>query len=409
MLRYRDLLLLTAFSYSARSACGSRHVKIEQPITAAADLAANSATDSALSADSNPPQADEHRIVACVQLRNELPYLIEWIEFHRVMGFTHMVIYDDFSSDNVTMLETLYKEHQRSYLTVVPPFAAGQDKFTHRAKTAEHCFLNFHHLADWMINMDVDEFVWSPSYPSLQQYFRSEVPSANHILHVGATRFGWSGQRDRFTYSLQLVANDSSRSVKLVNPNGVQLLVSSHTHRAADQRFNEPEEILKQSNKLCQQYAQELGEWSPCTNDYNGNFGKTFVRTHNAMSVWTHGGNVRLPYSNGNLPYTDIGLNNGGDIESEVCPSPICARADPFKLHIYHFRAPSMADSTKKNAEMGDVDEAALHKATAEQLAKSDALYEEETWFFNQIRDISLVRFADLLRERIAPLLSPLL
>lgn len=202
-------------------------------------------------------------------------------------------------------------------------------------------------------------------------------------------------------------ADDPGHSVKLVNPNGIQLLVSSHIHRAADQRFNEPEEILKQSNERCQLWAKELGEWSPCTNDYSGKFGKTFVRTRNAMSVWTHGGNVRLPYSSGDLPYTDIGMNNGGDLDSGVCPSPICARADPSQLHIYHYRAPSMADSTKKNAEMEDVDGAALDKATAEQLAKSDALYEEETWFFNQIRDVSLVKYAEALRERIAPLLSP--
>lgn len=122
-----------------------------------------------------------------------------------MMGFTHIVVYDDSSSDNVTMLEALYKEHGRGYLTVIPPFGAGQDKFTHRAKTAEHCFLNFHHMADWMINIDVDEFVWSPSHANLQQYFRSEVPAANHILQVGATRFGWSGQRERFTYLLHQV------------------------------------------------------------------------------------------------------------------------------------------------------------------------------------------------------------
>ena len=123
-----------------------------------------------------------------------------------MMGFSHMVIYDDFSSDNVTMLDTLYKEHQRSYLTVVPPFGVGQDKFTHRAKTAEHCFINFHHLADWMINIDVDEFLApSPKYAHLSDYFRHEVPETTHILQVGATRFGWSGQRNRFTYRLQEV------------------------------------------------------------------------------------------------------------------------------------------------------------------------------------------------------------
>ena len=195
-------------------------------------------------------------------------------------------------------------------------------------------------------------------------------------------------------------------SVELINPNGIQLLVSTHTHRAPDARFKEPEFILEQADEHCRDYDKNLGEWSPCTNDYEGKFGKAFIRTERAMSVWTHGGNVRLPSSDGTHPYTDIGLSNGGDLKSGLCPAPICERADPFKLHIYHFRSPSMADSSKKSMEMEGGDGEMVAQATQQQLEKSDAAYEAETWFFNQIRDISLMRFAAPLRERIAPLLS---
>ena len=202
------------------------------------------------------------------------------------------------------------------------------------------------------------------------------------------------------------VTDSTGVSVELRNPNGVQLLVDTHVHRAPDQRFMEPEKILRQANEFCRGYDESLGEWSPCTNDYDGKFGKAFIRTDKAMSVWTHGGNVRLPFSSGNLPYTDIGLSNGGDLDSGACPSPICERSDPFKLHIYHFRSPSMADSTKKNVEMADLGASESAEAMQEQLQKSDAEYAAETWFFNQVRDISLAMYAGPLRERIAPLLS---
>ncbi len=197
------LLLFLLIGNTLSGASASRHVKIEQAAKAEV-VTGRVGADPHMQA-AVPSSADQLRILACVQLKNELPYLVEWVEFHHMMGFTHMVIYDDFSSDNVTMLEALYRQHGRTYLTVVPPFGASEDKFTHRAKTAEHCFLNYHYMADWMINIDLDEFVWSPSYPTLQQYFMNEVPAANHILQVGATRFGWSGQRDRFTYSLHEV------------------------------------------------------------------------------------------------------------------------------------------------------------------------------------------------------------
>ncbi len=200
--------------------------------------------------------------------------------------------------------------------------------------------------------------------------------------------------------------NEAGASVELRNPNGVQLLVDTHIHRAPDQRFNEPEIILRQANEYCRNYDETLGEWSPCTNDYDGKFGKAFIRVDKAMSVWTHGGNVRLPYSDGNLPYTDIALSNGGDLDSGACPQPICERSDPFKIHIYHFRAPSMADSSKKNVEMEGLNADEVARTMHEQLQKSDAAYDAETWFFNQIRDISLMKYAAPLRERIAPLLS---
>ena len=49
------------------------------------------------------------RLVACAQLKNEVPYVVEWIEFHRLVGFSHLVIYDDYSTDNIGLLETLYR------------------------------------------------------------------------------------------------------------------------------------------------------------------------------------------------------------------------------------------------------------------------------------------------------------
>ena len=51
----------------------------------------------------------------------------------------------------------------------------------------------------------LQEFVWSPKYANLEDFFRHEVPANNHVLYMGATRFGWSGMRHRFTYSLQEV------------------------------------------------------------------------------------------------------------------------------------------------------------------------------------------------------------
>lgn len=123
----------------------------------------------------------------------------------------------------------------------------------------------------------------------------------------------------------------SGHSVELINPNGVQLLTTSHIHRAPDARLGEPEQLLKDSNADCVKWAKEIGEWSPCTNDYDNKFGKTFLRTAHARSVWTHGGALGGEFGK-------VILRNGADLHTADCPSPTCEQADSRLLHIYHFR-----------------------------------------------------------------------
>ena len=60
--------------------------------------------------------------------------------------------------------------------------------------------------------------------------------------------------------------------------------------RAPDKRFGEPEEILAAVNPDCRRWQEEIGPESPCTNDFQGRFGKTFLRSAHARALWTHGG-----------------------------------------------------------------------------------------------------------------------
>ena len=45
----------------------------------------------------------------CSLMKNEVPYLVEWVEFHRLMGFSYIAMYDDGSTDNAMLAETLYR------------------------------------------------------------------------------------------------------------------------------------------------------------------------------------------------------------------------------------------------------------------------------------------------------------
>ncbi|KAK9862114.1 hypothetical protein WJX84_000220 [Apatococcus fuscideae] len=109
-------------------------------------------------------------------MKNEVPYAVEWIEFHRLMGFDHIVIYDDFSADNASMLNSLYQQHDRHYLTVEPGIQ-DDDPRIRRIKSAADCFTKYREQSDWLIHLDIDEFIWSPLYPDVPTYFMREVPT----------------------------------------------------------------------------------------------------------------------------------------------------------------------------------------------------------------------------------------
>ncbi|KAK9835115.1 hypothetical protein WJX84_009445, partial [Apatococcus fuscideae] len=287
------------------------------------------------------------RLLACALMKNEVPYVVEWVEFHRVMGFDHIVVYDDFSADNATLLNELYIQHDRHYLTVEQGIW-DEDPRIRRIKSAWDCYAKYKDQSDWLIHLDIDEFIWSPIYPDLPAYFLHEISTETHIVYAGATRFGFNGQKSRHSYALHR-AQYGEEQVQLTNLAGVQLLTDTHIMRAPDSRWAEPEEIIHASLAVCQGPPK-----SKCTNDNNGLHGKTFVRSSLAHGLWTHGGSVKGdfgPHRADEWGFRVVSLGNGGAMHTDDCPAPICQPSGIAKLHIYHMRSPSIEDAAKKNAD----------------------------------------------------------
>ena len=40
------------------------------------------------------------KINVCSIIKNEAPYLLEWVLFHKLIGVDKFVLYDDYSTDN---------------------------------------------------------------------------------------------------------------------------------------------------------------------------------------------------------------------------------------------------------------------------------------------------------------------
>jgi hypothetical protein len=143
-----------------------------------------------------------HYLTACLIFKDSAPYLDEWIRFHLQVGFDHLYLYDNDSSDD--------------YASVIEPLVASGHVTLHKCpgtgqqiKAFQHCLDSYRTGARWIAFIDDDEFLFPAETVSLPEI----LPDYEQYAGVGASwlLFGSNGHRTQ--------------------PRG--LVLENYTHRAA--------------------------------------------------------------------------------------------------------------------------------------------------------------------------------
>jgi hypothetical protein len=92
-------------------------------------------------------------IVAC--MKNEAPYLKEWIEFHKLVGFEHFYLYDNQCTDDT---REVLKPYEESGLVTVNELPLPNCQLA----AYYHALYSYRYECDWMAFIDIDEFLFSP-------------------------------------------------------------------------------------------------------------------------------------------------------------------------------------------------------------------------------------------------------
>lgn len=93
-------------------------------------------------------------IVTC--MKNECPYILEWIAYHLTIGFTHFVVATNGCSDGtVRMLRQLQRAGLVTHVPNPPPHNRGPQKTGYYRCRNRPAVRN----ADWLMTLDADEFV----------------------------------------------------------------------------------------------------------------------------------------------------------------------------------------------------------------------------------------------------------
>jgi hypothetical protein len=126
-------------------------------------------------------------LAVCAIFKNEGPYLLEWIAYHRVIGFDHFVLYDNDSTDGG--VDVIDASPLASHCTVVHwPERPGQ------LSAYRHFIRNHANRFDWAAFIDLDEFLLPLGDASLRQLLQSW--SRYSAVLVSWRIFGSSGWQE---------------------------------------------------------------------------------------------------------------------------------------------------------------------------------------------------------------------
>jgi len=145
-------------------------------------------------------------------VRNEAPYLAEWIAWHKMLGFDHFLIYTNDNTDNTK--EILEKISRLGFLTWFELFPEA-DKSPQMVAFNEAVKWLHEHQPEWAALFDVDEFLNLKQDASLDDFLNRfpdadaiainwKIFGSSHLTEkgIGLTpeRFLWSAHEDYFEH-----------------------------------------------------------------------------------------------------------------------------------------------------------------------------------------------------------------
>lgn len=195
-----------------------------------------------------------HRIVLCAKVAAaEAPYIVEWVEFHRQQGIEKFALYlDDYPStrlggaqlDQIRLLPELY-EKRMNLPTLINIYSGAsflqaesaeqllrvKDVTTQMHRLVQqsmllHCQRKYETTAEWILHIDVDEFLYAPKHPTIAEYLQSLYTADTRIgrayrsgnlssLYISPVNFGMAAT-DLLSPRVALVSDPVTADVRLL-------------------------------------------------------------------------------------------------------------------------------------------------------------------------------------------------
>ena len=187
--------------------------------------------------------------VICAIALNEEPYIDEWINYHRLLGFSHIYIYDN--SDNNTL-----KDKESGFVTVI--HFPGLVK---QLQAYDLFVTTYKDKHSWGAFIDCDEFIVLKKHNSIIDFLK-EYDDCDGI-GLNWLMFGTSREKNyknepvlsRFCYCASTLDTHIKSIVKVNNKKPTNLLTLP-----IEQKINYLVKNLKNIEKLAKEYNKIFGE-----------------------------------------------------------------------------------------------------------------------------------------------------
>lgn len=129
------------------------------------------------------------KLSICAIMKNEGPYLLEWLEFHQLVGVERFYLYNNKSTDNTVELISPYVDRGIVVLKKWP-LNKGQ-----QIRAYIHCLKKYRTESEWMAFLDLDEFLFPTEKDNLQDVLAEFIDYPG--VGVNWLNFGPSGHEKK--------------------------------------------------------------------------------------------------------------------------------------------------------------------------------------------------------------------
>ena len=143
--------------------------------------------------------SDHYHLAICTMFKNEAPWVREWLEYHRLLGFEHFYRYDNESNDGT--LNVLQPYVERGIVKIIPwenipercdPRAT--DFSCYQLTAFNNCIQRTVGIVDWLAVIDIDEFIVPvKSKESFHALLKKllQYPDEKKGKYIGSLKMSW--------------------------------------------------------------------------------------------------------------------------------------------------------------------------------------------------------------------------